>query len=279
MPWPCPCHACCSVSCSVCASCEGVGVRRGVHGRWLPAGCVSCPARMGCATLGQARLCRRMWQRQLVNFCTPAPRDDPPRDLQLHTGLCGAPQGLSTRAVWASLDPSCPPHSLFPTALWSLKMPRWSRGSLPLKVTPSQCRCRYPASLHKETEAACVPGAGLMLEVRMLLSTPWLHSAPQPAPGQGKDRGREHEGLFQPCAGVLRSLCQAVPSETTPRQWDHPAHCPPSLRPWGEAAFSPAGPVYWGPRVASPLRLIAAWQAGWRGGRGGSQAWGCILPW
>lgn len=70
-----------------------------------------------------------------------------------------APQGLSTRVVWAPQDPSCPAPSLLAmTRLCLEEMPRLSRVSQPLKVTLSQHCCRYPDSLHKETEAACVPG-------------------------------------------------------------------------------------------------------------------------
>ena len=179
-----------------------------------------------------------------------------------------APQGLSIRVVWAPLDPSCPPRSLFTMALLCLEeMPRLSRGSLPLKVTLSQHRCAYPASLHKETEVACVSGAGLILEVKELLSTLCLSPAPQPAPGQGKDWGREHKGLSHLCAGVLYSPCQAVASDTVPRQWVHPTHSPPT-QDCGERQ----------PSAQLALGQAYCYLAGRVEGRGRSQAWSCILP-
>lgn len=193
--------------------------------RVLPAGCVSCPARMGCAIPGAG---------------TALPQDvAEAAGGPLHASALGvsaqgaaaahravwAPQGLSTRVAWAPLYLSCPLPSLFAMALLCLEdVPRLSRGSPSLKVVLSQQCCGYPAGLHKETETACVSGAGLMLEFRVLLSSPWLSPAHQPAPGQGKDRGREHKGLSWLCAGILYSLCQA--SDTIPRQQVHPIHSP-----------------------------------------------------
>ena len=93
-------------------------------------------------------------------------------------------------------------------------------------------------------------------------------SNPTSAPDQGKNQGREHKGLSQLCAGVLHSLCQAVASDTSPRQWVHPTHIPPTQ-------------VHEERQPSAELALGQAYcyLAGRLEGRGGSQAWSCTLPW
>lgn len=126
-----------------------------------------------------------MWHRQLVTLCIPVPCGGQRRELRLHTGLCGHP--------WIPAIPHLPVcHGSVVSA-----DARLSRVSLLLKVTLSQHRCGYSASLCKETEAACVAGAELMLEFIVLLSTTWLSPASQPPPA--KVWGMDHEGLSRLC--------------------------------------------------------------------------------
>jgi len=83
------------------------------------------------------------------------------------------------------------------------EMPRLSRGSLPLKVALSQHRYGDPASSHKATGAASVPGARLMLEVGVLLSTPWL----SPTPHLLQTKARTRAGSIRDCPSSVLGSC------------------------------------------------------------------------
>lgn len=181
--WPCPCHARCSVCrprvCVVCRAGCGCEESRVL----FLASCVSCPARMFRATPG----CDKGSRLHAAPQCRLKGTARGPATAPRATG------DVWGRAQWepgadpprtAHLSPACSPwlcHAW--RRCWGEQgLPAPARSLCPCAGTAvgAQPACKVWA---KETEAACVPRAGIIWEVGVLLSTP---ASPQPAPGHGE---------------------------------------------------------------------------------------------
>lgn len=137
--WPCPCHTHCSAS--WCASDEGVGMSRGE--RCCRLGVLPSPDGV-CFAAGCGR----------GSWLPAAPQ----RPVGISPGSCHRTPGwLGTPGAEHQGWVDTPRSQLSPTQPMPQLCCAWRRcpGSLPLKVTPSQCRCGYPASLHKEPGCLC----------------------------------------------------------------------------------------------------------------------------